>query len=95
MDCLFLLPQFVVRVHSFCCSFNLPSSLRKNAKDWWCTKLRFPEALYKKKKRDKWSDNVTLALKERERGSIYSWDFHIRGGVRAFLGMGGERLLAI
>lgn len=67
MDCSFLLPQFVVRAHSFCCSFNLPSLLRKNARDWWCTKVRFPEALYKKKKRDKRSDNVTLALKERER----------------------------
>lgn len=43
--------RFVVRARRFCCFLNPPSSLRKDAKDWWCTKVRFRAALYKKKRK--------------------------------------------
>lgn len=61
----FLLPRFVVRARRFCCFLKPPSSLRKDAKDWWCTKVRFRAALYKKEKEEiKRVYDVTLALKE-------------------------------
>lgn len=47
--------------------------------------------MYKKEKEEiKRVYDVTLALKEG--GFLSSRDFHIRGGIRAFLGMGGEAL---
>uniref|UniRef100_A0A023FCN1 Putative secreted protein n=1 Tax=Amblyomma cajennense TaxID=34607 RepID=A0A023FCN1_AMBCJ len=60
---LFVLPRFVVRSHSL---LFFPVPHRGIAMDWWCTKVRFQAALYKKNERGRWSDNdVTLALKER------------------------------
>lgn len=73
----------------FVVSSTLPPSLRKNAKDWWCTKVRFRAALYKKR-RDK---VMTWHVRsKRERGFLSTGDFRIGGGVRAFLGMGVEAL---